>query len=498
MIANRLIINEAKRDICNRICYCIYMDTKYQVADLMNLTKPELISIILDLQHRLNYLETRIQNLEGQLHKDSHNSHLPPSKSPRLPIKNLREKTGKSPGGQNGHPGQTLQMVEQPTHIITYPVKCCEQCGQDLSRVPVINCERRQVFDIPPFICEVTEYRVEKKKCTCGHLTSAVFPETVTAPVQYGLNIQTLVSLLVNHEYVGYERISELMEYLIGYRVNEATIYANQDKLYTNLTGFEEQIKLQLAASKVIGNDETGLRIEGKRQWAHVTSNSGLTHYAVDPKRGKEATDRIGILPNFQGRTVHDDWKSYYEYEQCQHASCNVHHLRELTFFEEEEKASWARPLKDLLLTIKVAVEKTKSAGQKHLDSKSLKEYFCTYQQILENALEGLPFPVRKGKRGRLTKTKQHNFIERMLKHKESVLAFMTDFRVPFDNNLAERDIRMMKLKDKISGTFRSFHGAQSFARIRSYISTVQKQERNVFAEIKNALSGQPFLLQEW
>jgi transposase len=474
------------------------MEAKYQFTDLMNLTKSELIAIILNLQDRLSHLEQRLQQIEGQLHKDSHNSHLPPSKSLRLPIKNLREKTGKPPGGQNGHPGQTLQMQSQPTRTITYPVTHCEQCGRDLSLAPVTESERRQVFDIPPIICEVTEYQVENKRCACGHVTSAVFPDTVSAPVQYGLNLQTLVSLLSNHEYVGYKRISDLMEYLTGYRMNEATIWANQAKLYTHLTDFEEQVKRHLIQSEVIGNDETGLRIEGKRQWAHVTSTRELTHYAVDPKRGKEATDRIGILPHFQGRTVHDDWKPYYEYTQCRHSSCNVHHLRELTFFEEEEKASWARPLKDLLLAVKSAVEQAKNAGQDHLDPKSLQVYSQSYSEILVEALEGLPPPLRTGKRGKLTKTKQRNFIERLLYLKESVLAFMYDFRVPFDNNLAERDIRMMKLKDKVSGTFRSLQGARYFARIRSYISTVQKQGRNIFREIKNALSGQPFLLQEW
>ena len=498
MIVNWLYISKAKRDIFSSICYYIYMDTKYQVSDLMNLTRPELISIILDLQDRLNYQEQRLQKIEGQLHKDSHNSHLPPSKSLRIPLKNLREKTGKSPGGQPAHPGQTLQMVEPPTHTITYPVNRCEQCGQDLLGVPVTGCERRQVFDIPPLICEVTEYRVEKKRCSCGHLTTAVFPETVSAPVQYGINIQTLASLLVNHEYVGYERISELLEYLIGYRVNEATICSHQDKLYTNLTDFEEQVKLHLRASEVIGNDETGLRIEGKRQWLHAASTPQLTHYAVDPKRGKEATDRIGILPHFQGRTVHDDWQPYYEYRQCRHGSCNVHHLRELTFLEEEEKAAWARSLKDFLLKVKSAVEQAKDEGRHRLDPQSVQEYTLSYSEMLEEALESLPPPIRTGKRGRLTKTKQRNFIERMLAHKESVLAFMNDFRVPFDNNLTERDLRMMKLKDKVSGTFRSFHGAECFARIRSYISTALKNGYNVFEEIKKALLGQPFLLQEW
>ena len=294
------------------------------------------------------------------------------------------------------------------------------------------------------------------------------------------------------------ERISETLEYITGYRMSEATICAIQDQLYQNLTDFEARSKQHLIHSEVLHNDETGVSVEGKREWVHVTSTEELTHYAVDPKRGKEAMDRIGILPSFQGKAMHDRWKPYFKYRKCQHCCCNAHHLREATFFEEEEKASWARPLKDFLLEAKSAVEEAQSKGQDHLDPELLGKYSCRYNKILEGALEGLPPPIRTGKRGKLKKTKQRNFIENLLEYKESVLAFISDFRVPFSNNLAERDLRMFKVKDKVSGTFRSRHGAECFARIRGYISTVRKNGRNVFEEIKNALLGRPFLLQKW
>jgi transposase len=471
---------------------------KFTRSDLQALPKHKLIDIILKLQDSIIRMEERILQLEGQSHKDSHNSHIPPSQSKPLCIKNLREDTGKKPGGQPGHPGKTLEMVDHPTHTITHRVTRCQRCGQDLSDAPISAYERRQIFDIPPIKLEVTEHLVEKKQCSCGHITMASFPETVNAPVQYGINTQTLVSTLAAHGYVTQKRLSETLAFLIDYRVNEATICAIQDKLHDKLAGFEEKSKKHLAQCNLIHNDESGISVEGEQHWVHVTSTEELTHYAIDPKRGNEATDRNGILPNFHGITVHDGWKSYFNYDQCQHALCNVHHLRELTFFEEEEKAPWARCFKDHLLYAKALVKKAREEGRDHLESKTLYDVERRYCEILEGALKGLPLPVRTGKRGKIKKTKQQNFIERLLTYKQAALRFIYDFRVPFSNNLAERDIRPIKLKDKISGTFRSFHGAECFARIRGYISTVRKNGRNVCEEIKNALCGRPYLLQKW
>lgn len=481
------------------------METERKPSDLMDLSKLELITIILEQQETITrleetivWLEERIRQLEAQIHKDSHNSHIPPSQSPHVLIKNLREKTGKNRGGQIGHTGKTLKMVNNPTFTITHGVTRCQWCGKDLFNTLAEGYERRQVFDIPAIICETTEHRAEKKRCSCGHVTTALFPETVLAPVQYGINLESLGSLFSAYEYLSYDRISELMGNLIGYRVNGTTVFSFQEKLSEKLADFEEKSKRHLGQSEVIHNDETGISVEGKSKWIHVTSTPELTHYAIDEKRGKEAMDRVGILPRFQGTTVHDGWKSYFQYDKCQHGLCNAHHLRELVFFEEEEKASWARTLRDLLLSAKAAVEKAKREGKEQVEPASLRDIDSRYCEILEGAKANLPPLSRTGKRGKVKKTRQQNFIERLLRYKESVLAFVYDLRVPFDNNLAERDIRMMKLKDKVSGTFRSLHGAQCFARIRGYISTVRKNDRNVFEEIENALLGKPFLLPGW
>ena len=288
------------------------------------------------------------------------------------------------------------------------------------------------------------------------------------------------------------------MEYLLGHRLSEGTICTIQDKLYHKLAGFEERSKQELIASPVIHVDETGVRVEGAREWAHVTSTAELTYYAIDPQRGKAALDRIGILPHFQGNTVHDRWQTYFKYDKPQHSLCNAHNLRDLTFFEEEEKAVWALSFKKHLLEGKNAVEAAKQAQKDHLEPEFWQAYSRHYDEILEREQKKLPPPVRTGKRGKVKKSPQQNFIENMLTLKEAVLRFMSDFRVPFTNNLAESDLRMFKVKGKVSGTFRSRHGAECFARTRGYISTVRKNGANVFQEVRNALLGKPFLLEKW
>jgi len=467
------------------------MEHKYRPSDLANLSPQELIILVLRQQDLILRLEERIKQLETQTHKDSHNSSLPPSQFSPPHIKNLREKSNKPLGGQPGHPGHTLLMVSNPTRIIRYSVTRCEHCGRDLSGLAVSTYERRQVFDIPALICEVTEYQAEKKRCICGHLTKAVFPKEVLAPVQYGPNICTLVSLLANHGFLSCQRISELIQQLVGHRLNEATLCSLQNKLSARLASFENQSKLDLIQSEVIHNDETGIPIEGKLAWLHVTSSQKLTHYGVDLQRGKAAMDRIGILPNFQGFSMHDDLKAYFQYDQCRHGSCNVHHLRELTFFEEEEQAKWAGYLKELLCSAKTQVKQAREGGQNHLDQLALQAIENQYDEIVGGAL--LMQSSHKGKRGKWKKTEQQTFLDRLLKYKRHILAFLYDFGIPFDNNLAERDLRMLKVKEKVSGTFRSFKGAQSFALIRGYLSTVRKNEGNIFVEVRNAFAGHSF-----
>ena len=211
------------------------------------------------------------------------------------------------------------------------------------------------------------------------------------------------------------------------------------------------------------------------------------------PREAKKLPTGLVSRLDFQGITIHDGFKPYFQYDQCRHGLCNVHHLRELTFFEEEEQAKWAGYLKELLRSAKATVEQAREAYKDHLDPPTLEDIENQYDDIIGGAM--LQLPSRKGLRRRHKKTEQQTLLERLIKYKRYVLAFLYDFRVPFDNNLAERDLRMMKVKEKISGTFRSLEGAQSFARIRGYLSTARKNNHNVFTEVKNALTGQPFKL---
>lgn len=350
------------------------MIVKYTRSQLETLSKPKLVEIILQqqdsliqLEKSLTQLKARVQQLEGQRHKDSHNSHIPSSRSKPLLIKNLRTPSSRPSGGQPGHPGHTLQMVDQPTATVTYPVTRCQHCGRDLSQVPAQSYERRQVFDLPPLTLQVSEYRAEKKLCPCGQMSWAHFPEAVPTPVQYGPHLQTLISVLLNQGYLSLQRVSETLEYLTGYPVSEATINSIQEKLYHQLAGFEARSQQCLIHSPLFHNDETGVSVEGQRRWAHVTSTKELTHYAIDPKRGREALERIGIWPHFQGQTLHDHWAAYFSYPQCRHRCCNIHHLRELTFLAEEEQAAWAASLKAHLLYGKALVEQAQKAGCDHL-----------------------------------------------------------------------------------------------------------------------------------
>lgn len=455
------------------------------------LIKKEDYQALLD---KISELIERVKELEGQKNKDSHNSHIPPSKGIVKVVKNLREKTGRKQGGQKGHKGTTLEMVSVPDEIKIYQVSICGHCGKNIEDIKVDNYEKRQEFDLPKIAMKVTEHRVELKTCTCGHLNKQEFPETIKGPVQYGVGIQAMCANLGNFQFMSYDRISEFMKDLTGYKINESTIYKQNQILYDRLELFENKTKEQIKESKISHHDESGIYSQGDRIWLHSSSTENVTHYGVDLERGKAATDRIGILPNKTGKIIHDNWAMYFMYTNCDHGLCNVHHLRELTWFEEEENAFWASQMKRLLLDAKKQVELSQEQGKVNLDTLKIEAIEKQYNEIIETGIKSIP--IQKAavkKRGKKKKPKQLNFLERFVKHKASVLGFIYDFDVPFDNNLAERDIRMVKVKQKVSGTFRSLDGAKYFARIRSYISTVRKNKRNVFDEIRLAFLGSPF-----
>jgi len=474
--------------------------TREEARQIYRLGEEAVIDLLARSSEEIEFLHFRINQLENQLAKYSQNSHKPPSTDGFKKVKrtrSLRKKSGRKPGGQKGHKGHHLKRVEQPDHIeyCQAPDHC--PCGRSLKHKQPERYERRQVYDLPEIEIKVTEYCAEIKRCDCGVLHAAPFPEGVDQPVQYGPRIKAKAVYLMNYQHLPYDRTSEAMEDLFNHRLSPGTLFNFNKSCHENLERTEENIKEQLISSSVIHNDETGLQVNNALFWMHTTGTDSWTHYACHPKRGKEAMDDIGILPFLKGTSQHDFWKSYLKYDHCKHALCGAHHLRDLEYIYERYEQPWAKAMKRLLCDIKAKVDAAKEQGDS-LDQRTLSAFKRQYDKIIEDGYRANPPPEpkeQKRKRGRPKKGEPLNLLDRFRDHPAEVLAFMYDFRVSFDNNLAERDIRMVKLQQKISGTFRSVQGAQMFCRIRGYLSTVKKQNLNILQAIMSVFEGHPILV---
>ena len=435
-------------------------------------------------------LKQEVADLRRQLGKDSGNSSKPPSsdglkKKPRI-AGSLRGVSEKKSGGQTGHKGGTLRRTDKPDIIQKHTASTCVHCRAKLNAFMAIGIEKRQVFDMPEPRLEVTEHQGLIYECgNCHGETKAAFPEGVTSNVQYGSRIKAAAIYLNAQQLIPEDRVAEVMGDLFGAGLLcPASVAAWGAAKAEELQPFEAHIAALIAQAPVRHLDETGFRIGGRTQWLHSASTLALTHYRVADKRGEIPQNLVG------GIIVHDHFKSYYTLANVKHALCNAHHLRELKALIEIEKEPWAKRMYRVLLKANKAVKQAVEKEMTALPDRVLRRVLRLYDGLVSLGLafheRQPPLLRRSGARGKIPHRPGHNLLIRFRDFKGDVLRFISNFNVPFTNNQAEQDIRMMKVKMKISGGFRTKAGAETFASLRSVISTARKQGWNILKTLSS------------
>ena len=448
------------------------------------------------LQAENKKLQDEVTMLTDKLSKNSSNSSKPPSSDgyDKPAPKSMREKTGKKVGGQLGHDGVRLEQVESPDHIKVHMVDVCTNCGRSLEDEEASEHECRQEFEIPPVKPEVTEHRAEIKLCpACKILNKAAFPKHITQSVQYGINVKATATYFSQSQFIPFDRLQQLFKDCYSLPLSQGSLVNFNKQCSNAVEPSILAIKANVTGGKVAGFDESGMRVKGKLNWLHVARNDRNTYYELHAKRGQVAMEAINILPQFKGTAIHDHWKPYYVYTDCEHGLCNAHHIRELEFIETRYAQSWAGKMIDCLVEINDHVKSNKAAGNFKFTPDLVIKYDRKYSRILREGLhEVLALPIPEP--GKKKQHKAKNLLDRLRSYKKDVLRFMNDFDVSFTNNGSESDIRMCKVKSKISGSFRSDEGAKTFCRIRSYISTARKNAVNVMDALHNAFKNTPFI----
>lgn len=432
-------------------------------------------------------LKAENAELRRRLGMNSSNSHKPPGSdgygkkttAPGLP----KDKKGGT-GGQTGHKGNTVKRSANPDRIKIHLPQRCQCCGREFGAEESHEViQSRQVFDLPEPELEVTEHRLAQLEC-CGHLQSGAYPPEVTASVQYGPGVRALVTKLSVDHRMPLEQISRLFEDMYGYDLNSATVEDALERAYDLAEPVEAQIVARLSEAELAHFDETGVRVAGKLHWLHVVSTETLTHLFVHKKRGKDALNAgASVLKDFGGIAVHDCWQPYFNFTDARHVLCGAHLLRELRNLWEHGSL-WAEEMHGLLLTLYKMPRPLADAEQARLH----------YRLILEDADKEEP-PPQRGKRGKPKQSPGRNLLNRLRAHEAGVLAFALEPDIPFTNNQAERDLRPAKVKQKVSGCFRTVSGAEVYARLQAAVSTFRKQELNVFAALRDLFSFAPIVL---
>jgi len=443
--------------------------------------------------------DARLKRLEEMIGMNSTNSSKPPSTDNKLTKtkKTSNSKSKKKRGAQVGHKGKSLKMVATPDTIDILLPTTCSCCNSSLKDVKYHKYEKRQLFDLPNIKMQVTEYQAYSIKCKkCNTLNKAEFPDNVNAATQYGDNLKSFVSYLNSYQMLPYERIAETIQDLTTHKISTGVIYNFLNTNYKQLEHFENELKHSLHKEAVLHSDETGINIRAKLHWIHVASSSVMTYYMLHQKRGKDAMDDMNIIPEYKGILVHDHWKPYNRYTNCTHSYCNAHILRELNGITQKESVVWSQDMHTLLTNMNIAVHKAKNSSKNSLSQAQMHKFIKNYEKIIKSANNYYPPPEKNLQKvkGRHKQEKGKNLLDRLSKYQDEQLRFLSDFRVPFTNNLAERDLRMIKVKEKISGSFASFRGGEIFCRIRSYISTLKKNNIPVLQGLRDAFIGRAYV----
>jgi len=458
-----------------------------------------LVAELLPLKEQLAQAHARIKELEDRLAQDSRTSSKPPSSDglTRLP-RRARRPSGKRPGGQAGHPGHTLCLVEQPDEVVRHRPEVCSQCGEDLSAVAGIVAERRQVLDVPEIRLVAQEHQSEAIYCPhCRTLSSGTFPAAVSAPVQYGPNLQALAVYLHQGQLLPTARTCEALAALCGCQISEATLIEWSELAAERLAPTVERIAELIVASRLQHGDETGIRVYGMLHWLHVNCTRFLTHLTWHGSRGRLAMDEIGIWPRFTGRGMHDRLASYDAYD-CAHSICGAHLVRDCAGVAQQEHQEWAADMHDFLLDLHEACQQWRLLHLSAVPPIERDDWVARYFEILAAGYAAQPPPPASSagaRTGRRKQSKAKNLLDALMARAEQVLALLDDLQIPFTNNQAERDLRWAKVQQKISGTFRSATGVTAFCRIRSYLSTMQKQGHPMLSALTAVFHGHPLLV---